>query len=589
MSSNVEPAVSLLISEFRKIPAESKKSMFLLELKNMAAKGQGSDECIAQTLWKKLYLLSIGAKISTLDFVKGCGFPNLPIKRIGYQGIAMSKSSKTLFLLQNTVQKDIENELFCPDALIFISNVLDTNEIFKYIANKLILPSENSKHFAKYLVSISKYDSNRFFEMRSEKEINLYVKLQIISDQELEHKLTPPGIEYLVHSLNKTNCPYTRLKIMQILHNLVKAQKYTLNENTVTNLKTYVFGPNTRSKKQIEIGTCIQAIRLLLISSNDYDRINELVLSLINSKSLNSRYLGLKLAVEFKINQEITISKLIELGIKREMCFNFLFQLIDSKSYKFVYQNLEFLKECDQLTPEAVNKTEKDVLKLIKRSCDFGDQEFICKALYEHPKLYFNIRNGKLLSRDQCKGFFKMLLEESDMNYYLMIYDLFPVKNTSEKLVSEIAKKHLENLIQLDDPNVFLVIENLFTFLCLQGSPTINRKVCLEVLNHEYLKIKDHRTFNKVIDGIGLFNLVLDSKMIHVENNEFVEYFVDSDLEINYPQNLVRNNKISVTGANKRCSTIENNIVKEIYEFTDSCYLSVVSSKGIIKKTIFKN
>ena len=175
------------------------------------------------------------------------------------------------------------------------------------------------------------------------------------------------------------------------------------------------------------------------------------------------------------------------------------------------------------------------------------------------------------------------------MNYYLMIYDLFPVKNTSENLVSEIAKKHLENLIQLDDPNVFLVIENLFIFLCLQGSPTINRKVCLEVLNHEYLKIKDHKTFNKVIDGIGLLNLVLDSKMIQVENNEFVEYFVDSDLEINYPQNLVRNNKISVTGANKRCSTIENNIVKETYEFIDSCYLSVVSSEGVIKKTIFKN
>jgi hypothetical protein len=604
MGIDIEPSVSLLIAELRKIPNDLKKSIILYEMKKMAARSLSSDESVALDLWKKLYLIHIGVKLNDLDFIKACGSPCLLIKRIGYQGITYIRSSKNMLLMQNTLSKDLKNEYYCSEALIFISNILDPSNIFLDISNSLILPNESNKHFAKYLVSISKYNPEMFFELKSEKSINLFVKLQIILDNHLEEHLTYHCFKYLIDSLSSSHCPYTKCKIIEILQKLIKKKNFILEDDAVAKIKSFVFGPDVKLRKQIDIAICIQSIRLLALASIKWERIEEFILNLINSKSLNSRYLGFGLAVEFKINPEISISKLIEYGLDRQLYFNSLYDFIDQTTYKYIYLQIRMIGE----SPVT--------LKIIKRLCDFGDQEFICKALFDYPNLYELIRNSKILNREQCKGFFKMVLEQDNPQFFLMIYDLFPAKAISEKLICEIGTKHISNIcksldqlknsklitpktqgqsVTPDETSVFhspnfskemkdllFVFDNLINFLCLQGNQALNRLICIEYLCLNLSNGLDPVMKSQLIDGILRFNLILDQKMIHLENSDFVEYHVEGDvLTLSYFDNLKRSNNISVTFSNRISSEIKNMKLTEKFGIRKNSVIEIVNESVI--------
>lgn len=587
MGVNIEPSVTLLISELRKVSLQTRKNKGLLELKRMAARNPISEESILIDLWKKLYLQSLGFRINILDFIKACGSNNILIKRIGYQGVIVNQPLKELIILQNTIQKDLENADFCSEALIFVSNINDSEEILKDIVSKLALPSENMKHYRKILIMKAKYCDSQFFELRSENELNLFVKLQILLDNEKFSYCSAHYTEYLVNCLKRLKCQYTKLKILQILQKMVKCYNITFNEASVLKIRSFIFSLNVKSRKQIEIGICIESIRLLLLSGNRYEELDEFIFTLINSKSLNSNYLGLNLAVQFKLNPEITISKIIEVGIDRDLFFNSLYKLIDTNTYMYVYQHLDFVKEVDPSNVEAKMKRERNIMSIIKRICDFGDHEFICNVLYKHPKIYPIIRNEKLIKPEQCKSFFKMLLEENNPNYYLMIYDLFPSKTNSDCLVLDIARRHLTNLIELNEENVADCLDSLFTFLCLQGNAFNNRQECLNILKDLSLSKMNLKVLNVIIEGIQRFNLVLDSKLVYYEFFKFLKYQVmNSELIITYSQDFPITASLKVPNAVWKSKKTEKDQVIECYEIVNTCEIEVKSSLGTVNKSI---
>lgn len=587
MGVNVEPSVSLLISELRKISSKARTNKVLLEVKRLAAKNSDTDELLLIDLWKKLYFHSIGFKINILDFIKACGSNSILIKRLGYQGITTMQPTKELVILQNTVLKDLENEDFISEALIFLSNIHDVDQIFKDIANKIVLSSENMKHFRKLLIAKSKYSDLQFFELKSENELNLFVKLQIILDNEFFGNFNIHLGEYLIQCLKRLNCQYTKLKILQVLQKMVQASHIIFNEASISKIRSFIFSLNSKSKKQIEIAICIESIKLLLISGNRYDGLDEFIFTLINSKSLNSNYLGLKLATEFKINPEITISKIIELGIEKNLYFKSLEKLIDHSTYSYVFQRLKLESEHNQNDLEKMKQREINFLKILKRVCDYGDQEFICSVLYKYPKVYELIRNEKLLKPEQSRSFFKILMGEDNPDFYLMIYDLFPSKSNSDELVFEICNKHLSRLIELTQENVPVLIDNLFTFLCLHGNPARDRQECLNILNQN-MPVKIHKEILKMlVEGILRFNIVLNTKMIYLDNFNFLEYqIIDKNLLIILPLDFFNFSQLTVINAEKISEKTEKGKLVEMYEICNDCEMRVKTSLGTIVKSI---
>lgn len=533
MLANVDPSVTLLISKVRRAEPCSRFELMIQEMKKMAARGNKDDDII--DIWKKLYLLSKGAKINPLDFVKASASSNLLLKKMGYQGLLEPDCAKHLVLMPNTLSKDLEAERYASEALAFLSNINDESRALAETALKIKVPSEDSDIYSKSIVAKSKYADELLFSMVSSNESHLFVKLQIVLDKHLVPMIKSDDVEFLKSTIFSTESPFTKLKILQTLYKAFACGKLALGENLVRLLKNMIILPPKRAKKQIEIGLAIEATKLLIVSGNVCDEVEEFVFRLINSENTNSQHLGFKIISKYKIIPETAINRIMELGVSRKMYLDSLFELVSRSNYNIIHRRIGELAITDISNREDTLCHERSIDRIMGRLCEFGDQEFVCRALYENPRLYNYVKKKSLFIPEQSKSLFNMILHKDNSDYFPMIYDLFPAKIRSCEEISSLCLRHLSILanIQKDESND--VLDHLIDFMCVNGDIASNRQMILDVLSSATQVIKTS-FFQKLISSVLLFNMVLPDKLFHIRDGIFVEYSIGKRfVEIRYP------------------------------------------------------
>lgn len=564
MSVNVDPSVSLLISRIRNADPDSHSELMMYEMKKMAARSHKDDDNLKVEIWKKLYLQSRGMEVDPLDFVKASASHSLPLKRMGYQGLLESPDfARQLVLMPNTLSKDLETERCANEALIFISNIHDKAQVLIETAHKIKIPREGEHLYSKSLIAKSKYSDVLLFSMASSKEIHLLVKLQIALDKHLVSTIKTNDIEFLRSTIFGTKSPFTKLKVLQTLYKAFPSGRLILDGKLVEFLRNLAVLPPKRAKKQIEVGLAIEATKLLIVSGNLCERVEEFVFRLLNSENMNSRYLGLKIVSEYKIISEIAINRVMELGIWRKTYLDALIELIDESNYKTIYRRVGELAVGDISKKKEVLDCEKSASRVVRRLCDFGDQEFICRALYENPKLYSYARKKNLLIREQSRGLFNMILRQDNSDYFPMVYDLFPTKVKSHDKISSLCLRHLNVLINSQKDEDSRVFEHLVDFMCSNGDVALNRQMIRDVLGSIDPDSKA-RFCQKLISGILFFNIVLPTKLLHIRGEVFAEYAINREsAEISYPS-FIKN--VGVLGMDPISERREENKVIKTYE-----------------------
>lgn len=578
MHSGIDPPVSLFISQIRQMKCESRGPHALYELKKLAAKGAKDDECERHTLWKKLYLLNTGADISILDFVKATASSNAEIKRLGYQGLLMKDAQRYLILLQNTLQKDLLDQSCVNEALAFISNEPDEKGANKELVTNMKVPHEGTREYLKYLVARSRYECLLHFSLVSPSESGLYTKLQIILDRGLESRTSEREVKWLLSRSMSLRCPFTKLKTLQFLHRMHSASRLSIDAGLAQFLKGFLVHPSAKARRQIEVALALESVRLLVAAGHKSDRIEEFVFRLVNSKNASSEFLGFKYAVLLKVVPEVVIARIFEVGIDKRLYFDSLNRLIDKANSSTVFQRISELKQAAVSGRMDILRREQLIALVLVRLCELGGQELACKVVYENPRLYEKIRHRRLISREQCKEFFRMVVQSRSPEYFLMIYDLFPARPKSRDVVAELGVNHILTLVRSKAENFKYILESLVDFLCMHGDPRLNRDRLIDVLRRE--EIAD-QSIDTCLREIEAFNLVLSEKMWYIGSREFLEYSVQSGrIRISYSKHIgpVRLKTAGCLDEDESC--VENNRIVRTYNVERHLSLEIEVKNG---------
>lgn len=604
MAITTDPSVSFFISKIRNAKKQTQASVILNELKSMAAKDEHDVDVTAKHLWKKLYILTLGVDNNLFDFIKACASTSLLVKRLGYQGLCVGNSQKYLFLLQNVLQKDLEDQRVILDVLIFLSNIKDDKKVLGDIISRIQADQQDIKLYSRYLVVKCKYDDTPFFSVISSNEKLLFVKLQLVLDQKLYNNIEETEVSWLKIKLSKTKCSFLKMKILQLFQQLHTLSKLEIDDALCRQLKGLLIQNTEKSKKQIEIAVAIEAIKLLVLAKQARERVEEFIFRLISSKHHNSRFIGFKCAKAFKIIPEVVISKIFELGIDKKLYYNTLSTLINQRTFKIIYQKLMEVQSRMPVLEKGQNTKSKVVLELLERICEFGDQEFIYKILLDSPELYDFISNRNLVVKEQCKEFFKIISKQESVKYFPIIYDLFPGKIKSVETTAELGKKHLSILISQRKLENIEYFHMLVDFLCIHGNPELNRDYLLETLRNEFSREANEKEkpyniaeYQKLEDsffcGIEPFNITaIPDMLLYIGRRSFMKYRIKNrKLSVELPDNCeilgVKTTK-SVSNFLEISSDMKDGLLTKTYSY-DGCgsvEFEVKNSSFITKRNI---
>lgn len=580
MHSSVNPSVSLFITEIRNTAPETREAHIFYEMKKLSRKEINDEETELHILWKKLYILSLGLDFDALDFVKAAASKSLEIKRLGYLGLSIGGSQKYLILMQNTVQMDLNSEIHAGTALGFVSNEPKNEDFIGDLVLAIRAPQDTSGLYLKYIVARGKYDSAILLPLVSVSESILLVKLQMILNQKLEGLLQDRDIGWMVERYSSFKCPFLQLKTIQFFYNLYLISKLLIDDKLVRFLRGFLIHPNVKTKKHIEIALALEALKLLVAIGRHSDKAEEFIFRLISSRNINSQFLGLKCAIMFGIMTEVSISRIFEVGIDRKMYFDSLMGLINETNFKIVYQRINEFRRAEISKRTDIVRRNKLIMQLLMKLCEFGDQEFICKAIYENPNLYRQIRNKRLLSKEQSRGFFKLIVESQLPEHFIMIYDLFPVKAKSKQMVAELGASHMRILVRLKDgENTRFIFRNLIDFLCMYGDPELNRQYIIKALKQER-----GSSLNDYFKGIEIFNIVLSKRMFYIGNDEYAEYHIkDGRILVISPDNSTISVEIShQSGSLSRYQPVEASTHESKSEISDGYIAKSYSIDGCL-------
>jgi hypothetical protein len=570
MSSNVDPSVSLLISNVRNLHKSIQLNRLEDEKKIIAQRELKKIGSQCQNIWKKLYLQLRGIDVDEMDFVKASAAKELSTKRCCYLGLIYNENPKHTIMLLNTLRNDLNADQSLNDVLILLCNLNDREHKLIDIADLLKPVMESNKLYTKTLVAKTKYSEKLSFSMVSAKEIVLLSKIQIVLDHNLSSQLTENDRLYLKTQIFSLKCPFTKLKLVQLFLVLVKNHNFLLNEKIILFLKDAIISFDSKTKKQIEIALTIEIANLLVQSNNMCDKVDLFFFRMVNSENPNSRYLAFKFIAEHNILSEIAIDRLITLGVDLHFHVETLKRLINKNNYKSIYKRREEITHFILKDRVDFKKSDSLLLEIYERISEFADFEFVCKMIYTNPKLYKRIRNKNVIISDQSKSLFKKLMEKDEIEYFPIIYDIMPKKFKDDSTVSSLAFRHLNTLTGggITDEKICL-LDDLFDVLCSHGNIVYNRILVLETYKTALFENKSPIMINKLLEGILLFNLVLDEKYFHVSNSVFFEYVMkDHYVEIKFDKQEIQAIE-SLENDLKACEPTANSCCDLAFVFKD--------------------
>lgn len=542
MAVSTDPAVSVLITEVRSLTRELQRQRLEREKKCIASRELKSNSLTYFSLWKRLFLQLRGIEADELVFIKACAYADPQIKRCGYQGLAFMDERPSAILMINTVMKDLESGSFYGDALAFLANCSDYPSRFNEISSHIKAVPEAHAHHTKYIVAKSKLQHELFFSMLSNKDAVLLAKLQVVLDHGDAEKLSQNDLMFLNDRVYSTRCKFTLIKLLRMYSALYKIGKFTVNGRLFEFLRSLVIDQATRATKQLDIGLSLESCRLLAETSNFCDRAEGFIFRLINSENPNSRHLAFGFAVEYDVMAELVVDRIVKLGAHHYSHLEILRSLLNKSNYKRIYKMRDEIIHYVVKDVIDLKKAEEVTTGLLTRIAELSDLEFLCKILVENPKIYKEIRNKTLLFPEQIRQLFKSIVQKDDIECFSIIYDMMPSKINDAGIVASLACRHLEILTGGEaSARKLELLDELFDVLCVHGDIPENRALVTEAYRRACAEQLPHALKEKLLSGVLLFNLVLDSKRVHVEDDIFVEYSIaDGRLQVTHEVECMR-------------------------------------------------
>lgn len=536
MTVNVDPSVSLLISNIRNAKNNIKKDIMIQEFKKLLSKDNNEIQS-EYTLWKKLFFVYKGYKIHPLDFIKACASKSKEIKRLGYQGIVELDCKNELVLMCNTLLKDLKNNNTISEALIFLSNLRYKDMNMINIVEKIEIPPENSIFYRKSIVVVSKYKNNNVFNIESTIDLNLFVKLQIILDSNSIKTLLPKENEYLINKFMTTPCVYTKIKILHCFNDLLEKKIISLSYDFVFNLKENIQNSTSKVKNPLDIALSIEIIKILIISKNICEKVEEFIFKLISNNNSNLKHIGYKIISKYKIISEIAINQILESGLKEKFYFTTISSLVTKFNYKIIYEKIvEFIINFKNENRESKN-LEKYFFKIILQISNFANQDFIKEILCKFPETYLIIKSKNKLRKDILYEIYNIVKDKKEIKYFIMIYYL--IKKLKIKNFSKIIYEHLKILSDNFKYNAKIIFDFLIDLLCTCDNIGNNRELIKNYISSSYSNLnKDFLAY--LTQGFLRFNLILPVKILYIKDNCFIEYSkVESDVIFKYDMNKI--------------------------------------------------
>lgn len=549
MTVNVDPSVSLFISNLRNSEPDKKEGIINHEIKKLNLKTKSCSSNPKIDAWKRLYLVVNDVKIDSSFFIVACSSKELFVKRIGYQGLAVMDCSKELILMTETIKKDLVDDLFINEALIFLSNIIDKNMALNILSKNIEIPSYSSNLYNKSLVAKSKYSNELVFKLSDNFESRLFIKLQILLDLKRFDQILPSDYSKMLEFLKKESCSFTKIKILQVFNLAINAKKYNPTEAFLEILKQILEDLSKKNSKQIDLGFSLEAVKLLIATNNNCEKTEEFIFKLISSENVNFRYIGFKLILKHKIISEIAMNQIVEIGIQERICFETLMSLINDSNYKIIYNRISEFSYEKLNSRLEIEEYESAIEKIVIKTCEYGNNDFIKVALCEYPKIYLYIKKKIKMSKETAKEILDNVLHQTDPKYFILIYSLY--KELDFDKVVEIGMSHLRILLASGTEYDWFVLNFLNEFLCNNGDANKNREMMLNILTVSYRSFSDKK-IEMLIACILRFNIILEEKLIYLKDASFISYTIkNNELTITYPS-FVRNLKVNAEETNKQ-------------------------------------
>ncbi|KAI4291457.1 hypothetical protein PAPHI01_0731 [Pancytospora philotis] len=530
MAVFAEPGLSAFITGVRKLPVAQQKQRAAHEQKQIALREQRRSESLLLGLEKRLFLQLRGVDIAEFEFVKACASANSSVRRCGYHGLVQYERPACGILLVNTVSKQLQNRETRADALAFLCNYSGSRAGMGEIAEQIVVPQDREGTYASAIIAKSKIRPELHFHMHSQNERALLVKLQIVLDHKLHGRLSDNDVLYLKDRIFDARCGFLVLKLVQMYLVLLRSGKLAPGEKLLEHLRSLVIGPAVKSVKQIDIAIAYECCKFLCAADNFTERAEGFIFRLINSENPNSRYLGFSFSAQYGVLTELTVEKIINLGVRSGFYLETLVSLVNRGNCRRLYKQREEIMHYvlrDRIDPALASRV---LCTLLTKITELADHEFLCKILYECPQVYGAVRERVLHSLEQIRPLFKIISGKEEIEYFQMIYDTLPSKTKDCALVASLATCHLRALTAgKASAEKTELLESLIDVLCIHGDLSENRKLLLAELQRMRSTGAAKELCGVILSGVVLFNAALETKYAYAGGGNWLVYSQSDD------------------------------------------------------------
>lgn len=493
--------------------------------KKIMRETRGSNKYTYESMFKLLLLFIYNEDMSPMDFITGCGFSDLQVKRLAYLGVMLTKKNCMCIMMINTLKKDLKNIESMNYALRYICNFGNRDSIFSELNAVNLMSPEMSSHYPKRLIAyyiINPLDNNIRLIDKSTKHLSL--KLQIIIDnvnnKESTFVIYENDIRYLKKIFLQTKEINLKMYILKFLRVYSVDCELVLSSNFLNIIERTV-GRALNESNYLVMALSLEAVKLILTYFPDNQISNKLTLHLLGSNKDFYNISALSIVKKYRIQISIVINFFIDKGLGKMENLQYLISLIEKDTAEYVYSQFGKLK-----------------IRMIRyKSCKGFDEEIVCKNIIEkifsvsseelrlqimkvHYTYLKEIKIRDSFSMDNTKKLFKEFSQIDDINAFNAVYQMIDILDVEDPYF--IHQMHLKVILNKVKFNIKLepdTVQKLIDSMLLHGNLLEN----YELLLIEQSKLKDE--FQEIREAVSFFSKIFHKMNYLQERDKYVWYY----------------------------------------------------------------
>jgi hypothetical protein len=316
-----------------------------------------------------------------------------------------------------------------------------------------------------------------------------------------------------------TSNSFLKLKLIQFYKLLNEKNKLNLSKNFFQCLEKDIILPHESIKPLIDIALSIEIVDLFLSFNNATQKVESFLFRLIDSQNPNSRYMGFKLAMKYKMFCNQAIDKSIKCGLHNPICYETLMFFINKSTHKEIYKRKEEIRFIMDKLFVKVSEAKNIVNTIVLKVLEYAKDEFYLKIYYENPEICFIKEFDRTISDELKLVYYNKLLQKTKTKYFYLLYSLMPKNCDKPEFYEELFQNHLEILLNSKTKKGPRILERLIMAYLYFDNLDFYR----DALVKKYNEVASE--FKQVIkDGICLMNVKCNDRTLVLEQGIVLKY-----------------------------------------------------------------